>query len=75
MGNRRTALTDSRISNLKPKPTGYVVPDPGCLGLYVRVMLGGGKSVVALAREPHAKQQVWTTIGRVDNFTIEQTRE
>jgi hypothetical protein len=38
-------------------------------------MPSGVKSFVALARAPHAKRQVWTTIGRDDNFTIEQARE
>ena len=34
----RKTLTNKTVSALKPKAKAYTVPDPGCVGLYVRVL-------------------------------------
>jgi len=69
----RRALTDSTIARLKPDTKRKLIPDPGCLGLWVRLMPSGTRSFVAVARSPFGKQ-VWTTVGSCDHFSVEQAR-
>lgn len=71
---RRKTLSDLGVQNLKPRAARYVFPDPELGGHYVRVMPTGGKSFLALARDPNGKQ-VWATIGATDLYKIEQARE
>ena len=68
------ALTDKRVAALKPRPKLYVFPDPQLPGHYVRVMPSGSKSYVAIARDPRGTQ-VWKTIGKTADLTIEKARE
>jgi integrase len=68
------ALTDKRVAALKPRPKLYVFPDPQLPGHYIRVMPSGGKSYVTIARDPTGKQ-VWTTIGKTAELTLERARE
>jgi integrase len=71
---RRKRLSDKQIRDLKPRKARYAVPDPECLGHYVRVMSSGAKSFAAIARDPYGKQ-IWATIGAADHMTIEDARE
>ena len=68
------ALTDKRVASLKPRPKLYVQPDPQVPGHYVRVMPSGVKSYVTIARDPRGKQ-VWTTLGKTTELTLERARE
>jgi integrase len=69
----RRTLTDKGVAALKPRPKGYVFPDPELPGHYVRVQPPNAKSFVAVTRAPSGKQ-VWTTIGATDLFAIEDAR-
>lgn len=71
---RRKTLSDLGVQNLKTRTARYVFPDPELGGHYVRVTPSGGKSFVALARDPNGKQ-VWATIGATDLYEIEKARE
>ena len=62
------------MAALKPRPKLYVFPDPQLPGHYVRVMPSGSKSYVAIARDPRGTQ-VWKTIGKTADLTIEKARE
>jgi integrase len=68
------ALTDKRVASLKPRPKLYVQPDPQVPGHYVRVMPSGVKSYVTIARDPRGKQ-VWTTLGKTTELTLDRARE
>jgi Arm DNA-binding domain len=50
------------------------VPDPKLAGHYVRVTPNGGKSFVAVARDPRGKQ-VWHTIGSTQLRKLDDARE
>jgi Arm DNA-binding domain len=50
------------------------VPDPKLAGHYVRVTPNGGKSFVAVARDPRGKQ-VWHTIGSTQLHKLDDARE
>ena len=58
----RKTLTNKTVSALKPKAKAYTVPDPGCVGLYVRVLPTGNKSFTAVTRDPSGKQK-WVSVG------------
>ena len=68
------ALTEKRVASLKPRPKLYVQPDPQVPGHYVRVMPSGVKSYVTIARDPRGKQ-VWTTLGKTTELTLDRARE
>src|SRR4029077_9074798 len=68
------ALTDKRVASLKPRPKLYVQPDPQVPGHYVRVMPSGVKSYMTIARDPRGKQ-VWTTLGKTRELTLDRARE
>ena len=70
----RKTLTDTGVAALKPKDKLYAYPDPQCPGHYVRVSPIGGKSYVAVARDPSGKQK-WITIGNAAHFDIEAARK
>ena len=72
---RRKTLTDKMIARMKPGSKRITLPDPELSGHYIRITPTGAKSYVAVAREPHAKKQVWATIGSTDHFTIGEARE
>ena len=73
---RRKTLTDTMVVKLKPGPKRLTIPDPELRGHYVRVTPTGGKSYVAVAREPYEKRkQVWATIGSTDLLTIDEARD
>lgn len=74
-------LTDTKIEKLKPKKnaTGkairYLVRDPECPGLYVRVSETGSKSYTVVARNPYGKQ-VWREVEgvTVGNHALDDVR-
>jgi len=70
----RKTLTDTSVSALKPKPKPYTVPDPGCVGHYVRVNPTGNKSYLAVTRDPNGKQH-WVTVGNADHLSIDDARK
>ena len=70
----RKALTDKMVAKIKPGTKRITLPDPELLGHYVRVTPTGAKSFCAVARDPNRKQ-IWATIGAVDHFTINESRE
>jgi integrase len=63
---RQLRLTDVKVKALPAKAKRYVVPDPECPGLYVRVMPTGAKSFTIVARDPYGKQK-WR---EVDGATV-----
>ena len=70
----RKTLTDRTVAALKPKTKAYTVPDPGCVGHYVRVLPSGSKSFTAVTRDPSGKQK-WVTLGSADHLDIEDARK
>jgi hypothetical protein len=70
---RKKTLTDRSVALLKPRATRYSIPDPGQLGLYVRVQPTGSKSFCAVTPDPHGKQ-IWATIGTTAVLKIEDAR-
>jgi len=70
----RKTLTDKGVLALKPKAKLYAHPDPQCPGHYVRVSPSGGRSYVAVARDPNGKQ-IWTTIGNAAHLGIDTARQ
>src|SRR6516165_1140649 len=70
----RKTLTDKGVAALKPRDKLYAHPDPQCPGHYVRVSPIGGKSYVAVARDPNGKQ-IWTTIGNAAHLDIDAARQ
>jgi integrase len=70
----RKTLTDTSVSALKPKQKHYTLPDPGCVGHYVRVNPTGNKSYLAVTRDPSGKQR-WVTVGNADHLSIEDARK
>jgi integrase len=71
---RKKTLTDRIVANLKPRAARYSVPDPGQLGLYVRVQPTGAKSFVAVTPDPHGRQ-IWATIGTAGVLKLDEARE
>ena len=67
-------LTDKGVAKLEVKPRVYLSPDPQLPGHYVRVMPSGNKSYIAIARDPKG-QQVWKTLGKTAELTLEKARE
>jgi len=67
-------FTDKSVAKLEVKPKVYLSPDPQLPGHYVRVMPSGSKSYVAIARDPKG-QQVWKTLGKTVELTLEKARE
>jgi integrase len=67
-------LTDKGVAALKPRDKQFTCPDPLLRGHYIRVSPGGSKQFVAVARGPNGKQ-VWTTIGSVELFGIDEARD
>ena len=70
----RKTLSDKGVLALKPRSTGYTVPDPQLVGHYVRVRTTGAKSFAAVTRSPAGKQ-VWVTIGQTDKLDIDDARK
>jgi integrase len=70
----RKTLTNTTIGALKPKDKPYTLPDPGCVGHYVRVSPSRNKSYLAVARDPNGKQR-WVTVGNADHLSIEDARK
>ena len=70
----RKTLTNKTVSALKPKAKAYTVPDPGCVGLYVRVLPTGNKSFTAVTRDPSGKQK-WVSVGNASHLDIEDARK
>jgi integrase len=70
----RKTLTDKGVSALKPRAQRYAFPDPELRGHFIRVQPSGGKSFVAVARDPYGKQ-IWANIGAADVLKIEDARE
>src|SRR5262249_31906158 len=70
----RRTLTDKSVAALQPRDKLYAQPDPQLPGHYIRVSPSGGKSFVAVTRDPNGKQ-VWTTIGKAHLIGIDQARE
>ncbi len=68
----RKTLTNKTVAALKPKAKAYTVPDPGCIGHYVRVLPSGHKSFTAVARDPAGKQK-WVSLGT--HLDIEDARQ
>lgn len=69
----RKTFTDRTVAALKPKAKAYTVPDPGCVGLYVRVLPTGSKSFTVVARDPRRKQK-WVTVGNAAHLDVETAR-
>jgi integrase len=69
----RKTLTDKSVAALKPRDKLYAQPDPQLPGHYIRVSPTGGKSFVAVTRDPNGKQ-VWTTIGKAHLIGIDEAR-
>jgi integrase len=70
----RKTLTDKGVAALKPRAARYALPDPECVGHYVRVTPAAHKSYCAVTLDPHGKQ-VWATIGPTDRYSIAEARE
>jgi Arm domain-containing DNA-binding protein/integrase-like protein len=70
----RKTLTDRGVASLKPRPKLYAHADPQMPGHYIRVSPTGGKSYVAVARDPRGKQ-IWTTIGNASLIDIGAARD
>ena len=70
----RKTLTDRTVAALKPKAKAYTVPDPGCVGHYVRVLPSGNKSFTVVTRDPSGKQK-WVTLGNATHLDIEDARK
>ena len=66
-------LTDKGVAALRPRNKLYAQPDPQLPGHYIRVSPTGGKSYIAVARNPNGKQ-VWTTIGKAHLLSIDEAR-
>ena len=58
----RKTLTNKTVAALKPKAKAYTVPDPGCIGHYVRVLPSGRKSFTVIVRDRSGKQK-WVNLG------------
>jgi integrase len=56
-----------------PAPPANSVPDPGQLGLYVRIQPTGAKSFVAVTPDPYGRQ-IWATLGTTDVLKLEDAR-
>jgi integrase len=70
---RKKTLSDRSVAALKPRARRYSVPDPGQLGLYVRVQPTGAKSFAAVTPDPHGRQ-IWATLGTTDVLKLEDAR-
>ena len=70
---RKKTLSDRSVAALKPRARRYSVPDPGQLGLYVRVQPTGAKSFAAVTPDPHGRQ-IWATLGTTDVLKLETAR-
>jgi integrase len=68
------SFTDRSVAALKPKAKLYTFPDPLLPGHYIRVMPTGAKSYLTIARDPSGKQ-VWSTIGKANEFGIDYARD
>src|SRR5262245_48177695 len=71
---RRKRLTDLQVASLPIRSKAYFQVDPEMPGHWVRITPGGARSFVAEARNPTGKQ-VWSTIGSVEHFKIDESRE
>jgi integrase len=69
----RKTLTDKSVAALKPRDKLYAQPDPQLPGHYIRVSPAGGRTFVAVTRDPNGKQ-VWTTIGKAHLIGINEAR-
>lgn len=74
MAARRKSLTDRMVAHLPVRPKTYVHADEEMAGHFVRIMPSGVKSFVAVARNPIGKQ-VWSTIGSIEHFKIDEARD
>lgn len=70
----RKTLSDLGVAALKPRPKPYLFPDPQQPGHSVRVTPTGAKSFMVVTRDPAGKQ-VWKTVGRTSEVTIEEARD
>src|SRR5262245_15221263 len=70
----RQAFTDKSVQRLEPRDKAYSFPDPALPSHYIRVMPSGVKSYCAVAKDPRGKQ-VWTTIGKTTDTTLDAARE
>ena len=66
--------TVNAIARLKSQTARYRVSVAHCPGLYINVSPKGGKSYVAVARNPNGNQK-WETLGPCDHFSIDEARE
>jgi integrase len=69
----RKTLTDKSIAALKPRDKLYAYPDPQLPGHYIRVSPIGGKTFVAVTRDPNGKQK-WVTVGKAHLIGIDEAR-
>jgi integrase len=73
---RRQDLTDAVIAALPRRSATYLHPDPGSVGLGIRVRprsSTASNSFVVVVRDTYGRQK-WVTIGKTDVMTIEQAR-
>ena len=70
----RRTMTDRGVAALKRRAQRYAVSDPELRGHWIRVQPSGGKTFVAVTRDPNGKQ-LWTTIGATDAMSIDAARE
>jgi integrase len=73
MSRKPRTITDADIADLRPKRKRLTIPDSDQRGLYIRVMTSGVRSFCVVERGPGGKQ-VWTTLGRTQDLTIEAAR-
>jgi integrase len=70
----RKTLTDKSVAAIKPRDKLYAQPDPQLPGHYIRVSPTGGKSFVAVTRDPNGKQK-WVTVGKAHLIGIDEARQ
>ncbi len=69
-------LTDAKVRNLKPDPTGeYTQGDLAMPGFGVRVRPRGAPSYIVMKRLPGDSKATRVTLGRVDFLTLAKARE
>src|SRR5262245_30583284 len=70
----RRPFTDKSVAKLEARDKPYSFPDPALPSHYIRVMPSGVKSYCAVAKDPRGKQ-IWTTIGKTTDLTLDAARE
>src|SRR5262245_60765000 len=69
----RKTFTDKSVAALKARDKLYAYPDPQLPGHYIRVSPVGGKTFVAVTRDPNGKQK-WITVGKAHLLGIDEAR-